>query len=126
MARHDPMGATTVVFLFGATGVLVYGGLELMRTPLLGLSASVYGGMVYIVLGATVATYFLNLWALKHTQASRVALFVFLQPVVATALSVALLDEPVTWRLLVAGVFVLVSLVLREGIPDRIMRSTRP
>jgi len=125
MARHDSMGATTVVFLFGAAGIVLYGGLDLWHTPLVGLDTSVYLGMVYIVLGATVATYFLNLWALKHTQASRVALFVFLQPVVATVLSVILLHEPVTWRLVVAGMLVLASLVLREGVPDRFLKFKR-
>jgi drug/metabolite transporter (DMT)-like permease len=115
MARHDPLGATTVVFCFGALGIALYGGAELLRAPLATLPAVTWGSMGYVVVGATVITYFLNLWALKHTQASRVALFVFLQPVVATVLSVVLLAEPVTWRLVAAGLLVLLSLLLREG-----------
>lgn len=114
MRRHDPLGATTAVFLFGSVGILLYGGADLVQAPLAALPARIWMAMAYIVIGATVITYFLNLWALKHTHASRVALYVFLQPVVATALSVLLLSEPVTWRLGVAGGLVLLSLLLRD------------
>ncbi|HOX26208.1 MAG TPA: DMT family transporter [Candidatus Krumholzibacteria bacterium] len=115
MRRHDPLGATTAVFLFGAAGNLLYGGVDLLRAPLGGLAAPMWAMMTYAVVGATVVTYFLNLWALKHTHASRVALYIFLQPVVATVLSVTLLAEAVTWRLVVAGALVAVSLGLRQG-----------
>ncbi len=115
MRRHDPLGATTVVFGFGTLGILIYGGPELARAPLGSLELPTLGAMAYTILGATVATYYLNLWALRHTHASRVALYVFLQPVVATTLSVLLLQEPVTWRLLTAGALVLAGLTLRES-----------
>ncbi|MBD3219643.1 EamA family transporter [bacterium] len=114
MARHDPLGAVTVVFLFGSAGIALYGADELLATAFGTLSSGDFGRMAYVVVGATVGTYFLNLFALKHTQASRVALYIFLQPVVATTLSVAILGEALTWRLLVAGALVLVSLSLRE------------
>jgi drug/metabolite transporter (DMT)-like permease len=115
MARHDPLGATTVVFAWGTLGILFYGGGSLLQAPLAEIPPMVYGMMAYAVVGATVATYVLNLWALKHTQASRVALYVILQPVVATALAVMMLGEPVTWRLVTAGLLVLGGLMLREG-----------
>jgi drug/metabolite transporter (DMT)-like permease len=114
MARHDPIGAVTVVFLFGAAGIALYGADELLAEPLTSFAGPQLVRMAYVVLGATVATYALNLFALKHTQASRVALYVFLQPVIATSLSVLLLAEPVTWRLVVAGLLVLASLLLRD------------
>lgn len=114
MARHDPLGAVTVVFLFGAAGIALYGADELLAVPFAALGTSDVVRMAYVVLGATVTTYALNLYALKHTQASRVALYIFLQPVVATTLSVLILGEAVTWRLVTAGILVLISLSLRE------------
>jgi len=115
MARHDPLGATTVVFLFGAAGVAFYGLDDLLASPFGALGPADLARMAYVIVGATVVTYALTLYALKHTQASRVALYIFLQPVVATVLAVAVLSEPVTWRMMVAGVMVLVSLSLRES-----------
>jgi drug/metabolite transporter (DMT)-like permease len=41
--------------------------------------------------------------------------------VVATLLSVAVLSEPVTWRLVVAGLMVLAGLSLRESASRRIV-----
>lgn len=120
MARHDPIGATTVVFLFGAAGVAFYGLDDLLVSPFGALGTADIVRMAYVVIGATVATYALNLYALKHTHASRVALYIFLQPVVATVLAVAVLSEPVTWRMMVAGVMVLVSLSLRESAGRRV------
>jgi drug/metabolite transporter (DMT)-like permease len=114
MARNDPLAATAVVFFFGALGIALYGGGTLLRTDLGSLSTGMWAAMTFVVIGATVATYFLNLWSLKRTHASRVALYIFLQPVVATVLSAALLGEPVTWRLVAAAVLVFTSLALRE------------
>ncbi len=114
MMRNDPLAATAVVFGFGAAAILLYGGDDLARVDLGALSATTWLQMTYAVVGATVVPYFLNLWALKHTHASRVALYVFLQPVVATVLAVALRDDPVTWRLLVAAGLVFASLALRD------------
>ncbi len=115
MLRNDPLAATAVVFGFGAAAILFYGGDDLARVDLGALSVTTWLQMTYAVVGATVVPYFLNLWALKHTHASRVALYVFLQPVVATVLAVALRDDPVTWRLLVAAGLVFASLALRES-----------
>lgn len=45
---------------------------------------------LYVVLGATVLTYLLNTWALRHTHSSQVALYINVQPLVAAALNSAL------------------------------------
>ena len=106
MARNDPLAATAVVFFFGAVGMFVYGGPRLLRTDFAAFDGATFASMVYVIVAATVVTYFLNLWAVKRAQATRVALYIFLQPVVATVLSVVLLAEPVTWRLVAAGLLV--------------------
>ena len=71
----------------------------------------------YVVVGATVVTYFLNLWAVKRVVATRVALYIFLQPVVAATLGVAVRGESLTPRFLVATGLVFVALSLRDGQP---------
>ncbi|MFH1843925.1 MAG: DMT family transporter [bacterium] len=113
MVRNDPLAATTVVFGFGAVGMLIYGLDDLLHADLGGLSTPVVSGMVYSVLGATVLTYFLNYWALKRAVATRVALYIFLQPVVAALLGVLVEGEAVTGRFLVATGLVFCGLCLR-------------
>jgi drug/metabolite transporter (DMT)-like permease len=45
---------------------------------------------LYTILGATVLTYVLNTWALRHTRSSSVALYINLQPLIAASLNCAL------------------------------------
>ena len=69
----------------------------------------------YAIFGATVIAHGLNLWALRRTASTLIALFVYLQPVVATAVDGLLLGRWPSWRFAVAAVLVLgllASLVL--------------
>ena len=126
MARHDPLAATAVVFAFGTLGMLLYGWDELRAADLGALSTRAVGGMVFAVLGATVLTYFLNLWALKRTHASRVALWIFLQPLVAAALGIALMGDVASPRFLAASALVFAALLLRDTTTaDRLLMRNR-
>jgi drug/metabolite transporter (DMT)-like permease len=58
MKRNDPLAASTVVFFFGAAGMSLYGGQALLATPRAVFSPVMLLTMAYVVLGATVATYF--------------------------------------------------------------------
>ncbi len=73
--------------------------------------------MVYVIIGATVVTYFLNLWAVKRVVATRVAIFIFLQPLIAATLGVAFRGEEVTLRFGVAAGLILAALLLRDSQP---------
>ncbi len=117
MARNDPLAATAVVFFFGAAGMLVYGGSSLLATDFSVITPGLLGVMVYVILGATVVTYFLNLWAVKRVQATRVALYIFLQPVIAAILGLVFRGEDITARFLVATALVFSALLLRDGPP---------
>jgi len=115
MARNDPWTATAVVFLFGTIGMALYGGPDLLATDFSFLTPSLLLAMLYVIIGATVLTYFLNLWSVKRTQATRVALYIFLQPLIATVLGILFLDNRITGRFLVAAVLVFVALMLRDS-----------
>ena len=117
MSRNDPLMATAVVFFWGALGMLFYGGNEMLATDFSRLTPAHYGAMVYVILGATVVTYFLNLWAVKRVVATRVAIFIFLQPLIAASLGVAFRGEEVTLRFGVAAALVFAALLLRDSKP---------
>ncbi len=117
MARNHPWGATTAVFFFGSLGMMAYGGKDLLATPLKVFTPQIIGAMVFVILGATVLTYFLNLWAVKRTQATRVAVYIFLQPVIAATLGIIFRHEVITTRFLVATGLVFFALLFRDGRP---------
>ena len=112
--RNDPVAATAVVLFFGALGLSLYGASDLAAGDFASLSQRAIGAMIFAILAATVATYFLNLWALKRVQTSRVALYVFLQPLIASITGVFLLQETIGLRFALAAALVLTALVLRD------------
>jgi drug/metabolite transporter (DMT)-like permease len=122
MSKEDPLAATTVIFGFASVGMLAWGGDDLLRTDLTAISPLVIGGMVFAILLATILTYFLNIWALKRTRVSHVALYIFLQPVIAAVLGLLLLHEAVSIRLVISTALVFVALLLqgssRSASPD--------
>ena len=120
MARNDPLAAITVVFFFGAVGMFAYGGPALLATDFSQVSTIHFATMVYVILGATVITYFLNLWAVKRVVATRVAIFIFLQPLIAATLGVVFRGEAITPRFVFAAVMIFVALLLRDAQPPAV------
>lgn len=59
--------------------------------------------------------YSLWVWALERTTPTRVAIFLTLNPLTATFLGGALLDEPITWRFIAGLVVVLAGIVITNS-----------
>lgn len=121
--RVGPLTATTWLVIWGSFGAMAYGGqdaLALSRdvwTPKLLLIAG------YAVIFPTVLAYFINYWALARVQSSEVALFIYIQPILAAALSAYFLGEVLTSRMLVAGVFVFAGVLFATRGAGRSGRS---
>lgn len=93
MTRTDPLAATAVLMAFGAIGILVLGAPQLLAFDFGAVSAGGWGIMALVVLLPTAGAYLLNNWALARTDASVVALFIYLQPILAAGLGIAMLGE---------------------------------
>jgi drug/metabolite transporter (DMT)-like permease len=114
MRRFDPLAATACILGCGAVGIAGAGAPALAATPFAALPAVFWGYVAFTIVFATVATYALNAWALARTDSSVVALFIYLQPPIATALSMGFGGERPEPRffLAAAGVFAGVGLAL--------------
>ena len=77
--------------------------------------------MAYAVLGATVATYALNAFALRHADSSVVGFFILLQPLIATAVSALMGNEPLDQPFIIAAVMVAlgVAIVVRRPVEEQ-------
>jgi drug/metabolite transporter (DMT)-like permease len=104
--RLGAVTATAGLLGWGALGALVYGAADALALPREVWTPQVLALAVYIVLFPTVLAYFLNYWALARVESSQVALFIYLQPILAGGLSVAFLGEVVTGRLVASSVLV--------------------
>ena len=117
LQRRDPFRATAILFAWGALAMLPLGLPGLMQVAWSSVSGTAWAWAAYIVLGPTVRAYALNARALRRVESSVVALFIYLQPLLAGTLDVWLLDGEDSWRLAVAAIaiFAGVFLTIRAG-----------
>lgn len=107
LERNDRLWTTAWLFVYGSVGITAlsvpsWPGFHWpVMTPLM------LGSMVFSVLGGTLATYFLNIWALAHARSSSVALFIYLQPMVAAVFAWAFFGQPITTRVVLASALIL-------------------
>lgn len=113
VASHDPVTVSTYVMLFAALGVLPLGIPALWSADLRGVSTQTWGLVGYIVVGPTIAAYFLNLWALRRASSNTVASFIYLQPFLAAIVAPLVLPgESLSGRTVVAGLAIFAGLAL--------------
>lgn len=112
LQRYDSTTLIAWVFAFGVLEMAIVAGPQLLAADWSGLDARAGAGFAYVLLLGTVFTYGLNAWVLRHTSASHVANFVYLQPIVGVAAAAWILGEPITWQLLVSGAIILGGVTL--------------
>lgn len=109
--RVGSLPSTVAVLCFGSLGVALYGGPAAVAVDYGTVPARVWGIAAFIVVFPTVLAYFLNYWALARVESSHVALFVYLQPILASALSVVWLGEEITARLVASSALVFLGVL---------------
>ena len=125
--RYGALTAMTWVFAFGCIATVPVGGFYLSQVPVQNLGWVTWLSVAYIILVPTVGAYYLNAWALERVAASTVAVYIYLQPLIAFAVAPLVLgaDEqwgPRTWvaaALIFAGVAV-VTLRKRSRVMEEI------
>ncbi|MCM0605582.1 MAG: DMT family transporter [Xanthomonadaceae bacterium] len=112
MEAHDRLWTTFYLFVFAVFGIGLmsineWSGFVMpeMTTPLL-------WSMVFAVIGATIMTYFLNVWTLAHANPTHVALGMYIQPIVAAILASIVFDEKISFRTTVASGMIFIGLFL--------------
>lgn len=119
LARNDALAATAVLMSFGAVGVLAVGWAPLTAFHPASVHAVTWAWGLFIVLFPTAGAYFLIYWALARAESSLVALFVYLQPVVAAALSVSIRGEALTARTIAGAALIFAGVWLAVRPVDR-------
>jgi drug/metabolite transporter (DMT)-like permease len=100
LKRYGALTVITWIFIFGCIMTLPIGAYSLAGAPLQNAGTGVWLAVVYIILVPTVGAYYLNAWALARVEPSTVAVYIYLQPLIAFALAPLILNEkwnPRTW-----------------------------
>ena len=115
--RYNALTVITWIFILGSLPTLPVGVMSFAKVSVRDVPAIVWLSVAYIVLVATVVCYYLNSWALTRVPPSTVAVYIYLQPLIAFVLAPLLLGETVSPRVLVAAVLVFagVAIVTRRG-----------
>ncbi|MNZ86598.1 putative DMT superfamily transporter inner membrane protein [compost metagenome] len=96
-----------MVFPFGITDIL--------KVDWLHIPYSIWIAIIFVIVCTTFLTYLLNGWALKYVNSSVVGAYIYLQPVLASIIAIALGKDEITLQkfifaaMIFAGVY-LVSL----------------
>jgi drug/metabolite transporter (DMT)-like permease len=112
LARYRAMTFTAAVFRYGALPIVIVAIPALFRFSPAAPSGGAWASLAAVVLFCTAVPYFLNSWALARVSASRVATYVFLQPVIAATLAIVVLGERPEWRTGMAAALVFAGLAV--------------
>ncbi len=111
-------GALRVTAYCLASGAALYAPFGLYRAcsfDYRAVSPAAWLSVFYMALGVSVAAYVLWYWLLKHFEASRLAAFQNIQPVIAAAAAIFFLGEPLDNTLIFGGLIVLTGVIITES-----------
>jgi drug/metabolite transporter (DMT)-like permease len=93
LKRYGALTVITWIFIFGSVATIPIGAFTLVTTPVQNAGSGVWLAVLYIILVPTVGAYYLNAWALARVAPSTVAIYIYLQPLIAFALAPLILGE---------------------------------
>ena len=88
LAHYRALTFTAAVFRYGAVLIVLLALPDLLRFDPSRVPPIAWACLAAVIVLCTVIPYLLNSWALARTHASRVAFYVFLQPLIATVLAI--------------------------------------
>jgi drug/metabolite transporter (DMT)-like permease len=114
--RYGALNVVTWIFLVGSLITVPVGIYSLQREDLAAISATAWVVVAFIIIFPTVVAYYLNAWALTRVPPSVVAVYIYMQPLIAFGLAPLLLGESWSWRTIFAAVMIFggVALVTRH------------
>jgi len=110
-------GAFRVTAYALSSGTLLYIPFGIYATTRVDYSQVTTGAwlsVLYMAIGISVAAYVLWYWVLKHIEASRMAVFHNIQPVIASAMGYFWLGEPLGAPFIIGGLTVLAGVIVAE------------
>jgi drug/metabolite transporter (DMT)-like permease len=110
--RYGALNVITWIFLVGSVVTIPVGIYSLQQENLAAIGINVWAAIAFIILFPTVGAYYLNAWALTRVSPSTVAIYIYLQPLVAFGFAPLLLGENWNSRTLVAAVLIFAGVAM--------------
>jgi drug/metabolite transporter (DMT)-like permease len=110
--RYGALNVITWIFLIAALMTLPFATYSLSGEPVRTFSRGVWLAIAYIVVVPTVGAYYLNSWAVIRVPPSVVAIYIYLQPLLAFGIAPVVLGEHLNARIVVAGLLILAGVTV--------------
>jgi drug/metabolite transporter (DMT)-like permease len=115
--RYGALNVITWIFFVATILAAPIGGYSITGENLEAIGVEIWVIVGFIILLPTVGAYYLNGWALTKVTPSVVAVYIYLQPLIAFGLAPVLLGESWGWRTVIASVLIFtgVAIVTKRG-----------
>lgn len=108
---HDVLGASTLQMMFGGAFMAIAGTLR-GEWSHLSFTPATLASVAYLTLLGSVVAFVAYSYALRHLPIAVVSLYTYINPVIAVALGILLLNEPFNFRQLAAAAVIALGMVV--------------
>ncbi len=109
MRKYHPLTVIMWVFTIGFIFVAPLASRQLMNVQWNTFTPGIWLAVAYVLFFTTCVTYLFNAYALKIVNPSVVSIYVYLQPLLATAVALIFAKDELTWEKLVAGILIFIG-----------------
>lgn len=118
MKRYNPITVMFYVFIFGLIFVLPFGIDEILKIDLTTFNEEIYLKIGFVVICTTFIAYMFNAFALKSLNPSVVSVYIYLQPLLASLIAIALNSDSLSLVKIFSAIFIF-SAVFLVSIPSK-------
>ncbi|MBL7800243.1 MAG: DMT family transporter [Chitinophagales bacterium] len=112
MKKYHPMTVIKWVFLFGLLPVIVLGWNQFHSIQWQTFTANAWLALAFVVIFVTFCAYLFNILALREVHSSVVGAYIYLQPILAAIISIAVGKDALSWNKVIAALFIFTGVFL--------------
>jgi drug/metabolite transporter (DMT)-like permease len=112
MAHLSPLLTTARMFAYATVMMLPIAAVPLARESWATIPSRAWLALLLVIAGPTVAAYWINAWTLRYADASTVATYVYVQPVLTAVLATMFLGEKIRAIAIVAAAMIFAGVAM--------------
>jgi drug/metabolite transporter (DMT)-like permease len=112
MQKYDPVTVIKWIFLFGFLITTPFTFKHIYNSDLSAIPPAIWGSIIYVVLASTVLAYLLNTYALKTVSPTLTGIYIYLQPLLASLVSIISGKDKITAINVIASLLIVLGVYL--------------
>lgn len=112
LKKYKATTVTAFMFMIGFLFVLPVGYADFVAVQWSAFTHQAIFSLVFVVIFVTIINYILNVWAVQNSTSTQVGSYIYLQPLLATLIAVALGIDVLSWGKLGYGLLIILGLTL--------------